>query len=239
MEETIEWSGYRWLCRERWGSIHPGKSWNWYDPTAVRIERDNLLLDIHYNPRQFTFPPDEWVDEEVTLTSDWGIGLVTCETDFSFGRFEICARLPKGRGLWPAFWMYAPNTWPPEIDIFEGYSQDNNYRHWFLLKPYRIENCLHSKDGLNIPKVHTWRPWFWQLQGNPCTTFHIYSVIWFPDRLEFLIDNRVIRRITDKLILKYLAGYKMMVLMNNHIHGQYIKTFSSEKPFEIEYFLYE
>ena len=53
--------------------------------------------------------------------------------DFKFGRFEVRAKLPSGRGTWPAIWLlnsdnvYGP--WPTsgEIDIMEhvGYDQDN------------------------------------------------------------------------------------------------------------------
>lgn len=52
--------------------------------------------------------------------------------DFLYGRFEIKAKLPTGRGTWPALWMLPTNWayggWPEsgEIDIMEhvGYDQD-------------------------------------------------------------------------------------------------------------------
>ena len=42
----------------------------------------------------------------------------------AFGYYEIKAKIPKGKGHWPAFWL-APSTvgWPPEIDIFEAYGK--------------------------------------------------------------------------------------------------------------------
>ena len=34
------------------------------------------------------------------------------------------AKLPYGDNLWPAFWMWSWDSWPPEIDIFEGYTNN-------------------------------------------------------------------------------------------------------------------
>ena len=54
------------------------------------------------------------------------------KADFRYGKFEIKAKLPKGKGTWPAIWMLPSSTteyggWPMsgEIDIMEhvGYLQ--------------------------------------------------------------------------------------------------------------------
>ena len=49
-------------------------------------------------------------------------GLLTTKASFSqmYGLFEIRAKMPKGKGLWPAFWLLPVNrAWPPEIDVLE------------------------------------------------------------------------------------------------------------------------
>ena len=59
-------------------------------------------------------------------------GLLTTFRSFSFtyGYIEMRARVPKGKGLWPAFWLLpVDNTWPPEIDVMEVLGGDTNEFH--------------------------------------------------------------------------------------------------------------
>ena len=118
--KTIDWSGYTWLTKERWGRLHKDKPYCWYDPSAVQIGIDDrLVLKTHYNPKEF---------EEYNLRPKIGVGLISCTKEFGPGTFEIEAKLPYGKNLWPAFWLWSWDTWPPEIDIFEGYSKKHpNY----------------------------------------------------------------------------------------------------------------
>src|ERR1022692_3973715 len=59
-------------------------------------------------------------------------GMMTTYGKFSqeYGRFEIRCRVPKGKGMWPAFWLLPdPLGWPPEIDVLEilGHEPDKIY----------------------------------------------------------------------------------------------------------------
>ena len=54
-------------------------------------------------------------------------GIVTTYPSFRFtyGFIQVTAKIPFGKGLWPAFWLAAANEqWPPEIDIFEHWHSE-------------------------------------------------------------------------------------------------------------------
>ena len=53
MAKKIKWCGYEWLTQERWGQIHPIKPKAWYDPKAVEIRDEQLILKTHKNPKYF------------------------------------------------------------------------------------------------------------------------------------------------------------------------------------------
>jgi beta-glucanase (GH16 family) len=103
------------------------------------------------------------------------------KASFLYGRIEVRARLPQGRGVWPAIWMMGTNRsaigWPRcgEIDIMEFVGK----------QPERVHATVHfaSQEG-----KHT-------SQGGKLTTtapyeaFHIYALEWFPDRMDFYFDQ--------------------------------------------------
>jgi beta-glucanase (GH16 family) len=56
-------------------------------------------------------------------------GMVTTHPSFNFkyGYVQITAKIPFGKGLWPAFWLAASNQkWPPEVDILEHWASQSS-----------------------------------------------------------------------------------------------------------------
>ncbi len=99
------------------------------------------------------------------------------------GRFDIRARVPSGRGTWPAVWMLGENIgrvgWPlcGEIDIMEhvGYSPDS------LFGTIHTEafNHVNGKARSGILRDTT-------LESD----FHVYGIDWRDDRIDFYFDGR-------------------------------------------------
>lgn len=106
------------------------------------------------------------------------------KADFTYGRFEIKAKLPKGLGTWPAIWMLATNQtygsqyWPDngEIDIMEhvGYDQDV------------IHGSTHSK-ALNF-MINTQKTSVKTIL-KVSEEYHVYACNWYPDKITMDIDG--------------------------------------------------
>jgi beta-glucanase (GH16 family) len=102
--------------------------------------------------------------------------------DFLYGRFEARAKLPRGRGLWPAIWMlptdWAYGGWPKsgEIDIMEQVGFD----------PYKVHMTVHTESynhGKNTQKGA------FQVVHTAMDSFHLYRVDWTPDHIKGYIDD--------------------------------------------------
>ncbi|MBL7816538.1 MAG: family 16 glycosylhydrolase [Saprospiraceae bacterium] len=111
--------------------------------------------------------------------------LVTRGKDsWTYGRIEIRAKLPKGRGTWPAGWMLGANIkevgWPQcgEIDIMEHVGYD----------PDTIVGSTHTTSYNHIKGTQKTKRLF---ARNVNTEFHVYAIEWTKDKMDFLFDNQV------------------------------------------------
>ena len=105
-------------------------------------------------------------------------GLLTTFHSFSFtyGYVEMRARIPKGKGLWPAFWLLpVDKTWPPEIDVMEVLGQNT----------MEIHATVHSRDDGNHTEVSSTIP-----TPDLSEDFHIYAVKWTADEIIWYFDGR-------------------------------------------------
>ena len=108
--------------------------------------------------------------------------------DQLYGYWELRARLPKGKGFWPAFWLVNENWhyWN-EIDIFEVLGD----------KPSEIYQTTHFKDGggtdgMSWPE-HTYKG------IDPTDGFHVYGLLMTVDKLFFYVDGIQTLEVSHKL----------------------------------------
>ncbi|RZL98636.1 MAG: glycoside hydrolase family 16 protein, partial [Pedobacter sp.] len=102
--------------------------------------------------------------------------------DALYGRFEIKAKLPSGKGTWPAIWMlptdYTYGDWPKsgEIDIMEHVGYDQNNVHFSThTEAYYFK--------INTQKTST------KVIPTASTEFHIYRVDWTPYAIRGYYDD--------------------------------------------------
>jgi beta-glucanase (GH16 family) len=111
--------------------------------------------------------------------------------EFQYGRIDIRAALPEGRGYWPALWMLGANIdrapWPAcgEIDIMELTGD----------RPNRVLGSAHF--GANVAQ-HQFRTSAKFLQGGAkfSEAFHVFSILWEKDKIQWLLDDEPYFQIT-------------------------------------------
>ena len=109
----------------------------------------------------------------------------------TYGYFEMEAKLPYGKGVWPAFWLLnhdEPHPIRPEIDILEAYPGGGPNSGWGSadLKPTAYAATVWPRgieNGLAGTKT------FANL-GDLSAGFHKYAVKWEPNKVTFYMDGR-------------------------------------------------
>jgi beta-glucanase (GH16 family) len=106
----------------------------------------------------------------------------------AYGRFEARMQLSTGQGLWPAFWLLGENFgsvgWPAcgEIDIVENKGQE----------PTIVHGTVHGPGYSGGQGVTTKYP----VNSRLADAFHIYSIEWSPNRVQFSVDNQLYFEVT-------------------------------------------
>ncbi len=104
--------------------------------------------------------------------------------DWLYGRIEVKAKLPRGKGTWPAIWMLSTDWkyggWPAsgEIDIMEHVGYDAGVIH----------GTIHTESFNHIRQT--------QKEGKVTITdaqdeFHVYTINWTAEKMEFLVDEKI------------------------------------------------
>jgi len=125
--------------------------------------------------------------------------------NWTYGRIEAKAKIPGGRGTWPAIWMlpndYAYGNWPNsgEIDIMENVGFEGTKVHFSTHTQANYAGNAKTST-LDIPTA--------------ATAFHLYRMDWTPDGIKGYYD--------DALVFTYLNDGKSQ-----------FATWPFDKPFHI------
>lgn len=125
------------------------------------------------------------------VTKEYTSARLNSKFAFTYGRVVVRAKLPTGGGTWPAIWMLGKNinepggywadahgtvNWPAcgEIDIMEHWGDNQNYVQSAMHTPSSFGGTI-NKGGQVIPTAST--------------EFHVYELIWTPERMIFSVDG--------------------------------------------------
>lgn len=194
--------GFSWCAeKDREGCLAKGSwrtNYGWGPPTATASRFLNDELQVYVDPnfrgtaaQPFGLNPFRIHDGVLEIRAEpapaamapyiWGkqyvSGLITTKFSFSqrYGVFEMRAKLPQGRGLWPAFWLLPRDgSWPPEIDVLEAIGDRISEAHATAHTKTRGE---HAATGVTsaVPDMSA--------------DFHSYAVEWSKDVIVWYVDG--------------------------------------------------
>jgi len=196
----------KWNSSYRWG------------PDWIINSESQYYVDIINNPN-FGHSPFEFDGEHLTITAtrtpDWLrnsarqqnylSGTLATHNKFNmrYGYVEMRAKLPRGRGLWPAFWLLHSQDHDrrPEIDIMEMLGHETN----------KVYHTYHRFDNGNLVST----PSFTAYGPDYSADFHTYAVRWEPGLLIWYIDGEERNRYENGNV----SHEDMYILLNLAVGG--------------------
>lgn len=219
------------LDRSRWNVIVTGWTVNneqqaYTDsPSTIRIAHGSeaegasdgaLVLEPHYRPG-FTTAEGKKFDFISGRIDTKG------KVEFTYGRAEARMKLPKGTGLWPAFWLLGTGRWPEtgEIDIMENVGEAD----WTSVA---LHGPGYSGETPLVNKVYF-------PSQNDAASWHVYSVDWSSAGFIFMVDGVIMYRATRPMIENYgrwAYDNSKYIILNLALGGAYpVKTNGVKKPY--------
>ncbi len=135
----------------------------------------------------------------------------------AYGRFEARLQLPRGQGIWPAFWLLGDDvettTWPAcgEIDVMELRGQEPDTIVGSVHGPgYAGAGAIHASHTLDV--------------GTFADGFHVFAVEWEPERIRFFVDDTLYQTITPSLLAgrTWVFDHPFRVIMNVAVGGNFV-----------------
>ena len=132
--------------------------------------------------------------------------------NFKYGKIEARIKMPKFKGVWPAFWMLGANQdsvgWPKcgEIDIVEAINDENlvyGTLHWF-----HDPGNNNADSGSSVAVANR-------------TEYHVYGVEWTADKLRWYVDGKVYRTMDVSNDSFSEVRKEYFVIFNMAIGGQW------------------
>jgi len=154
----------------------------------ARVEGGHLIIEAR---------KEHWEENEYTSAR-----LVSRNKgDWTYGRFEVRAKLPSGRGTWPAIWMlptgWIYGGWPSsgEIDIMEHVGFDPDVVH-ASVHTRAYNHTINTQKTAQI-KIPTSR-----------SKFNVYAVEWTPEEIRGFVNDRHYFTFRNERLTNPAADYR-------------------------------
>lgn len=137
--------------------------------------------------------------------------------DWRYGKIEMRAKLPTGRGLWPAFWML------PTDEVFGGWPQSGEIDIMELVghEPNRVHGTIHFG---NAWPQNQWQGTSFTLpQGTFNDDFHTFTIEWQENQIKWFVDSTLyFVRVPSHLgLLNWPFNERFHIILNVAVGGNW------------------
>lgn len=186
VEKVLVWSdefNYTGLPdASKWGFDTEGNAWKWGNNEAQYYTSGRLKnAEVKDGLLYITAHKEDYAGSSYTSARLRTKG----KGDWLYGRIEVKARIPDGRGMWPAIWMLPTDweygDWPKsgEIDIMENVGYDPN----IIVASAHTEAYNHTINTHKSGKARI----------QTCySEFHVYALEWMGNEYKVYVDDLLI-----------------------------------------------
>ena len=181
-------------------------------PENARVEDGRLVLEV----RKENFSGAAYTSARLASKN---------KGDWKYGCFEVRAKIPAGRGMWPAIWMlptkWEYGGWPKsgEIDIME------NVGYW----PDSALGTIHTgayNGTINTQKTKGVN------RKDLSTAFHVYAIEWTAEEIAFFVDDEKyhVFKNDHKTSAEWPFDKEFHLLMNIAVGGKMVSSTPNLPP---------
>ena len=195
-------------CSRNWTAEEGTGEWGWGNGEEQFYLRGNANAEngiLSITAREEQFQDSDYTSARIITKNKF---------DFTHGRVEVRAKLPAGKGTWPAIWLlgsdYLSNTWPKcgEIDIMEQKGWDKNTvlatTHWYEYgpQPAYVGHAEYSKN---------------KSLSTSTTQFHIYALEWTSSSIKMYVDDQQVYSMDHKAYMPFDSDF--FIILNVAVGG--------------------
>jgi len=168
---------------------------------AIKLPQP-LMLNCWYGPCQYT-----------------SARLITKgKFDLKYGRFEARIKIPRGQGVWPAFWLLGNNIdtvgWPAcgEVDIMENIGREPSTVHATMHGPgYSGAKGIGSSFSLRNKSAFA-------------DGFHLFAIEWSASEIHWYVDGSEYKKVTLHDLpagTQWVFDHPFFIILNFAVGGQW------------------
>jgi beta-glucanase (GH16 family) len=214
----------------KWKFEVGGNGWGNHELEYYTDRPDNSFVrggNLVIRAQQETFKGPDGVARQFTSAR------ITTQGRFeqAYGRFEARIKIPRGQGIWPAFWLLGNDIgkvgWPGcgEIDIMENIGKE----------PSTVHGSMHG-PGYSGDRDYTS---VYKLPGGVkfYDDFHVFAIEWEPDVVRFFVDQDLYATFTPSRLpagMKWVFDHPFYIILNVAVGGDWPGPPSSTTVFPQE-----